>query len=90
MAAAGALPFLDPFLLREILVDHGLLCGMAGCGERGREAWRRAAALTRAFNPIGSPMHELFDSFAAKPPRNAREAAAAFRMRAVAEQTLGI
>lgn len=90
VSAACALPFLDPFLLREILIDHGLLCGMAGCGERGRDAWRQAAALTRRYNPIGSPMHELFESFVAKPPRNAREAAAAFRMRAVAEQTLGI
>jgi hypothetical protein len=87
-AAARAAPYVDPALLQALLVDHALLCGMAGCGARGVDAWRDVAALARRYNPTGSPMHELYASFAAKPPRNANEAAAARRMRAVAAESL--
>ena len=86
--AARAAPYLDPTLLQELLIDHALLCAMAGDGTRGVSAWRDVATLARLYNPTRSPMHELFTSFVAKPPRNANEAAAARRMRAVAAESL--
>jgi hypothetical protein len=90
LAAASGLPYLDPYLLLDVAVDHGLLCGMAGCGERGAEAWRLAAQLATDYNPLGTALHELFESFGRKPPRTALEAATAARMRRVAEDALGL
>jgi hypothetical protein len=88
--AAASLPYLDPFLLLEIVTDHALLCGMANDTERGTKAWAMAAELSSTFNPLGTPLSEMYAAFARKPPRDVKEASVAYRMRAMAEKALGL
>jgi len=85
---AVQLPYLPPPTVLDVLVDHGLLCGLAAYPDRGVAAWAAAADLSQRFNALSSPLHELYESFARKPPRTPAEAAVAYRMRAVtAENT---
>lgn len=88
--AAAALPYLDPFLLLEIVTDHALLCGMANDTERGVKAWSLAASLSSTFNPLSTPLSEMYAAFAKKPPRDVKEASVAFRMKGMAEKALGL
>jgi hypothetical protein len=89
IAAAKQLRYFPKVKLLRLVTDHGILCGASEQVEESAKAWALAAELGGQLLKSTSPhIVEMYEAFAAKPPRNRVEAAAADRIRRLAN-TLG-